>query len=393
MTEMELIMKKSVYVLLICCAWFMFALTIGGCGSDVEPEVQIAAEIAEPELSDSAIEEQSLEVQAQDVVGQLRRELREVALRVTPDTPVVEASELPTYEPLRQQVGSYPAPPVDPTGVWGDALEEYLAQFLSLFHNAEDRDSPGDWARWGDADWWDFVEVLPDDPDLPRIFWAEYETNFVFRNPITAERLEGFDIPYLARHSVSMREYDGTIRSWTISLIATHFELFFLDDTDIPTLLIHWNTPIWLVPEWQITLHRFRDGSFEHVENLSLQANVSFHRAEDSRLFIEYHSVVARMIDLRLLYLYDEITTTPVLSTNGDRHEAIRNHLTGEEFLIFYPDGGFIQREYWASERFGEARLEYYLGVPITRIEPLYTMHEQLMERVSQRLRDEGLVG
>ena len=371
-------MKNRVYVLLICCTSFMFAFMIGGCGYDVKPDVEVNVEFSEQ------AEPAPKEIPQQHPLEPPQPE--------TPEPPIREQPEPPgPLEEIPEEI--IPVPPIDPTGVWGGALEDYLAQFLSLFHNAGDRDSPGDLAGWGDADWWDFVEILPDDPDLPRTFEAEYETNFVFRNPITAERLEGFDIPYLARRSVSAQEHDGTIRSWTIALIATHFELFFLDDTDIPILLIHWNTPIWLIPEWPITLHRFRDGSFEPVETFYLQSSVSFYRSEHLGLLIEYHSVAAHMIDLRLLHLCDEITTVPVLSTSGGRPATVLNHLTGEEFPIFYPDGGFIQREYWLGERFPENRLEYYLGVPITRVEPHDTMHEQLMERVSQRLRNEGLVG
>ena len=371
-------MKKALSIFI---GMVLVVTMLASCGSsDVGVEPELPAELPTQDAYEPPAEE-PVEIPPQ--------ELPELPLPEPPEPPE-DPIPTPPEEPT-------PTLPIDPTGIWGDALEEYLAQFLPLFHSAGDRESPRYWwwTDWYPSDWWDFVEVTSDDPDSRRPFYGEYGVDFVFRNPMTGGRVEiDDDVPYLVHHSWTSEDDDGELRSWSAANIATHFELFFLDDTGIPKLLIYWNHPTWREPGVAISLHRFRDGSFEFVDYLSLWEWVGFYRAEDGSLLAGYGTTVAHMIDLRFLYINDEITTVPALSTDGWTG-VILNHLTGEEFLQFCPDDrSRIGREYWFTEEWREeSRLEYYLGMSLEMIEPEEAMHEQLMKSVGQRLREAKLIG
>ena len=399
-------MKKCICVLLICGALFMFVLMIGGCGSDVEADVTGSVEVEGAELLDSVVEEHALETQAQEAAQRPRREPREVPRREGPDTSAQGAGEqaapeLPEREQLSRRLSDLPpAPPVDPTGVWGGALEEYLAQYLPIFHNARHIEGVFDSIWLGN--WSDFVERLPDDSG-GRIWPQVYGTYFVFSDPMTGQRIEIDDAPFLTQRSGVLYDFYGVECIWTEVYIAHYFRLLYLDDSGIPYLVINWAVaPCVHYPGNLTTLHRFRDGAFEFVDDLSLWGGISFYRAEDGRLFIFHGSTVAGWIDLRSFRINDNgrIASAPALSIDGWPGTII-NHLTGDEFLRYCPEtNSMISREYgeyWenlgCARTFVQAQLSYYLGVPITRIDTQENVQEDLMERISRRLRDEGLVG
>ena len=105
-------MKNCIYVVIICSVLLAAALIFGGCGNDVEAEVLGAVETAEPELSDYATDEQSLETQAQEAARRPRRELYELPRKDRPDTsgqdaPEQNALELP--EPPTESFDAVPA--------------------------------------------------------------------------------------------------------------------------------------------------------------------------------------------------------------------------------------------------------------------------------------------
>ena len=291
-----------------------------------------------------------------------------------PELPVPGVLELP------EQI---PAPPIDPTGVWGEALEEYLAQFLPIFHNARYRE-PVEWRpwKWWESDWEDFVEWHDGD------WWLQenqgYGYTYFYRNPITGERILIDDVPYLNQRSGIWYDEDGENHVWSITEIATGFDVFYLDGSNIPYLVIYWDWPQGEGAQ-SATLHRFQNGAFEFVKELSAGMSIGFYRAADGRLFIDYRSTVAHMLEMRLLHLNDEISIEPVLSTDGWTG-TLYNHLTGEYFLQ-YADGSMR----WEGLSPGNRR-ENMLGMPLTQIEPLEDLKTQLIENISAQLRAEGLV-
>ena len=108
-------MKKCIYILVICSVLIAAVLMVGGCGYDVEAMGSVTAELAE---------------QTESAPPEIL-EPPHVVLEPEAHEPLIQ--EPP--EPLNPPDELLFVPPIDPTGVWGDALEEYLAQFLSLFHN------------------------------------------------------------------------------------------------------------------------------------------------------------------------------------------------------------------------------------------------------------------
>ena len=369
-------MKNCIYVVIICSVLLATALIFGGCGNGVEAEVLGAVEVAEPELLDFATDEQPLEPQAQETAGQPRQVFREV--------PRQDMFDAPTQDAPEQTVLGRPADmlPIDPTGVWGDALEEYLAQFLPIFHNA--RYEEWTWLSWWKSDGFDFIEWLPNISNTQSLD-SEYGITFHFRNPMTSERILIDDVPFLTQRSGQSLWHDD--RAWTRVFIAHRFNLYLLDETDIPVLIIRWAlAPYYFYPGELITLHRFQDGEFVFVQDLSMWESVDFLRDEGGRLFIEYRTTVGPYVDLRLMHINEEITTEPALFAEG--WGLVRNYFTGEEFYESCPD----RRQLQSFETHDE-RLEYLLGIPLTRVEHLACITRQLMEQISARLRDEGLVG
>ena len=392
-------MKKYIYVLLICSLMLAAALIFGGCGFDDEPMAQEASaefpEQAEPAIPVPVmLEHQPQPLDAQELET---HDLPEVAEQESYGATEPETIRLPIPDATITWPADMPkAPPVDPTGVWGYALEEYLAQFLPIFHNARFIETYW-WSRW-ESDFSDFVERLPDDSNDPNRS-RDYGVYFLFRNPMTGQRLEVNDVPYITHYTGTWYDYDGVRRQWPFLNISYSFELLYLDDSDIPALVIIGHHPLWFEPTWPTTLHLFRDGVFEFAGNISL-SGASFFRSEDGRIFVGHFTPVAGMIHLCLLSINGEAATKRVLNSDGWTR-AIFNYLTGEEFLQLCPeDGSAIRRDYWAywedpdfEGNHFEIRISYYLGFQVRAIEPQETMHEHLMERVSRRLRDEGLVG
>lgn len=258
---------------------------------------------------------------------------------------------------------------------WEDALVEYLAQFLPIFHDVGRVAS-----RWWPFMWWEsaweefvyrFVEWGTDE------FWEMldrgdlgYEHEYIFQNSMTGERIFAPDVPYL--------RWNGFRNE-----IAIGFNLFDLNDRGVPYLVVYWDSP-YNDPFQSATLHRFRDGNFEFVKELASGSWVSFYRGDDGGVFIDFMSTVAHMLDFRLMHLGDEIIITPVLSTDGWTG-ALYNHLTGEEVLRNEDDGNW-------GELTSENRREGMLGMEFERIEPREDLRRQFTEIVSERLRREGLV-
>ena len=277
---------------------------------------------------------------------------------------------------------------IEPRVVWEEALVEYLEQFLPIFHNVRYEETV--WRAWQldvsgwESDWSDFIEWYDG-------YWSLLENTgygytYFYRNPITGERLAVDDVPYLNQRSGTWYDNNGESRTWSITKIATRFELFDFDGTGIPELLIYWNWPQDETAQ-STTLHRFHNDTFEFVKDLSEWMWIGFYRADDDRIFIDYRSTVAHMLEMRLMYLNDEVTIKPALSTYGGWPAAtLYNHLTGEYFLQ-YPDGS-MQWKGLTTEN----RREEMLGMSLTRIEPMKTLQAQLIELTSARLRVNGLI-
>jgi len=302
-----------------------------------------------------------------------------------PTEPTVQEMPESTIQEIPQ---SYEPTPItfEPTEDWEIALVEYLAQFPPMFHNVRFRDES--WASWWESDWHDFVEELVE-------YWSDewwelenlsYGYTFVFRDPLTGERVEIDDVPYLNQLFSVWYDDNDVQGTWTGAEIATHFDLLDLDGSGISALVIYWSiSPQNMKPGVAVTLHRFRNGAYESVTTLSNGLDVAFYRADDGMLFIEYISTVAHMIDLFLLHLDDVVTIEPVLSTDGWTG-TVQNHLTGEYFE---------QDEFWGRYREFEWEWEEYLaallGQPLTRIGRM-EVQEQLTEFIAVQLRANGRI-
>ena len=271
-------------------------------------------------------------------------------------------------------------PPIDPTGVWGDALVEYLAQFLPIFHNVRlVNTGQGYWWR---ADWYDFIEHLPIAAEIPpNLPYGGYGYAFVFRDPMTGKRLAIEDTPFLNLRS-GVRD-DGEI--WSRTEIALGFRLLFLNNSDIPELIINWAVPPDAYRGGTATLHRFRDGAFEFVKELSTREGVGFYRADDGRVFIRYCGWILHRsgVNLHLIYFNDEIITEPALVTDWQTR-TMHNFFTGETF---------DRTPHWDISEPADEILGYYLGMPLSSVVTPENLRNQIMEQVSARLRDEGIVG
>ena len=288
-------------------------------------------------------------------------------------------------EPLPQT-----PPPLASTMAWEEALVEYLAQFPPMFYNVRFRDEP--WGSWWESDWRYFVEELV-------AYWSDewwqmenrgYSYTFIFRDPLTGERVAIGDVPYLNQRSGAWYDDYGMRHTWSRAEISVGFDLFDFEDTGIADLVIYWNiSPQVTDPGMVVTLHRFYNGAFEFTSELSAWAGVEFYRADDGRLFIEYVSTVAHMIDLRLFHLDDEIAVEPALYTDGWTG-TVYNRLTGEYFERDESFMRFVELD--LDEYTREALLGALLGVSLTRIERMADLQEQLTELVSVRLRDDGLM-
>ena len=275
---------------------------------------------------------------------------------------------------------------IEARAVLEEALVEYLEQFLPIFHNVRYEETV--WRAWQpdvsgwESDWSDFIEWYDG-------YWSLLESTgygytYFYRNPITGECLAVDDVPYLNRRSGTWYNHNGESRAWSTTEIATSFDLFDFDGDGIPELVIYWNWPQDETAQ-STTLHRFRNGKFEFVKELSQWMWIGFYRADDDRIFIDYRSTVAHMLEMRLMYLNDEITIKPALSTDGWT-ATLYNHLTGEYFLR-YPDRS-MRWEGLSTEN----RREEMLGMSLTRIEPMKTLQAQLIELTSARLRVNGLI-
>ena len=255
---------------------------------------------------------------------------------------------------------------------WEIVLAEYLAQFSPVFHDIR-RVRIGMGLGWF-SNWEDFIERI----DISENH--RYGYTYIFRDPITGERLMIDDTPFLNQRSGIWYNDNGESQTWSRTEIAARFDLFDFDGSGIPYLVIYWHSPD-NEPIEAVTLHRFQNGAYEFVKELSTYRGISFFRADDGRLFISYHSTVAAMIDIRLLCLDDEITITPVLSTDSWTG-TVHNYLTGEYFGRDEPWGrilGIDNTDSW------EEMLVELLGFSVTQIEPLTDLQARLIEYISAR--------
>ena len=261
---------------------------------------------------------------------------------------------------------------------WEVALEEYLDQFPPIFHHPEYIES--DWGNWWSTNWHDFIEFFVDE-EGNKIGDTEphsYGVTYHYRNPITDEQLNIDEVPFLYQSSWIRIDADEREHQESTTWIATGFQLFDLDDTGIPALVIYWNysrQAITSSPGQRVTLHLYRDGSFEFVADLS-RGGVGFLRDEEGRIFLSMGSPVAHFVDLRLMELGDEIVIEPILSTSGGMPPVVYNHLTGEYTEGVHFPGWRDRQGYGYDEK---------LGLFLTRIEPQSDLVNQLMETISGR--------
>ena len=307
-----------------------------------------------------------------------------------PTEPLAQATPTPIATPAPPPTPvSTPTPePFVPEADWEYALVEYLAQYPLMFQNAVFRDEP--WGSWWQSDWEDFVEVLVEEQRDERwqLEYRGYGYTFIFRDPITGERIEIDDVPYLNRRS-GAQYHDGVRHPWSHIEATTRFDLFDLTGDGIPSLVIYWNRVPWsYAPGMAVTLHQFRNGAFEFVEELSAWAGVGFFRAEDGRVFIEYGSTVAGWIDLHLFHLGNEIIIEPALTMDGWTR-TVYNHLTGEYFEKDSPGSSQFVGIDPSLDRY--ALRSTLLGIPLTAIERM-DLQTQFMKFVSAQLRAEGRI-
>jgi hypothetical protein len=193
---------------------------------------------------------------------------------------------------------------------------------------------------------------------------------------------------FLHRHSWDWIDDDGREHQRTNTWIATGFQLFDLDNTGVPALVIYWSPSVLAVSEYpgqRLTLHLYDNGSFEFVEELSTFEGIGFYQDEEGRIFLDYISTVAHMVDLRLITFGDEIMIEPILSTSSSLPVVVYNHLTGEYTEGAYSNGGWFPRwrghSYMHDDGFDEK-----LGLLLTRVEPRSDLVNQLMETISGRM-------
>lgn len=284
-------------------------------------------------------------------------------------TPVIEQTPVSPFEPIL-------TPSFEPSAAWEKALVEYLEQFWPIFHNIRYVETAR--RSFWRSDWYDFVERYEGDALL--LENSGYGYTYFYRDPITGERLAIDDVPYLSQRSGTWYDDNGESHTWLSTQIATHFNLFNFNNTDIPELVIYWSMPCPNnLPAQPATLHRFQNGAFEFAKELSMWESIGFYSTEDGRVFIEYQSTVAHMVDIRLMHLNDEIIIEPVLSTDGWTG-TLYNHLSGEYFLR-YDDGSMR----WKGLSSTENKREEVLGISLMRIEPMKALQERFIELISVR--------
>lgn len=265
---------------------------------------------------------------------------------------------LQPYEPVTLP------PLIEPLPHWANPLVEYLSQFPPLFRNIGFREET--WGSWWQSDWQDFVEVLVEHGSDE---WREMENHgygytFIFSDPLTGERIAIDDATYLDR-----------IAGGSGAKIAYGFGLFDLEDSGMPTLVIYWTrSPDSLYPGVIITMHRYNNGTFEFATQLSWWEGIEFYRCDNGRLFIEYISTVAHMIDLRLLHIDEIITTEAVLRTCGYSGPTgnVYNLLTDEYFARDVSLWAYFDVDSHAE------LLGALLGTPLTKIERMDDIQEQI---------------
>jgi len=207
---------------------------------------------------------------------------------------------------------------------------------------------------------------------------------------MTGERVTIGDVAYLNQRSGEWLDDDGTRHTWSQVEIAGSFNLFDLDGSGIPVVIINWTPSPHDQPFGPAMLYRFNDGAFELGAVLYEWGGVNLYRTEDDRVFVERPSVVASMFDLGLLHLGDEITIEPALSTDGWTG-TVHNHLTNEYFERYGddPQGELIGigMRYSIEELLGAL-----IGEELTKIERMETVQRQFVEFVSEQLRADGRI-
>jgi len=261
---------------------------------------------------------------------------------------------------------------IEPAEDWENTLIKYLAQFSPIFHNVRYEETEW-WSGW-QSDWYDFVEWLG--IGYLHLDNHGYGYNYIYRNLITGERLVIDDTPFLNQRFGVWHDDDGELRQWSQTEIANRFDLFDFDESGIPTLVIYWSSPD-NEPFQAVTLHRFRNGTFEVSEEISEWQGVDFYRANDGRLLIRYYSTVAHMIEISTLHLNGEITIEPTISTDGWT-STVYNHLTSEVFERYELGGQIIGIEFDTHEGFYSA----LLGFSVTRVEPMTELQERITELI-----------
>jgi len=307
-----------------------------------------------------------------------------VATLVSCGSPAMEPPQTPTAPPVietpappPQETPAAPGQTPEPlalTADWEQALADYLVQFPPIFHNARLREEA--WGRRWESDWRDFIKWSDEN---------DQDDSYTFRDAITGEPAAVADVSYLNQRT-DIRYEDGLRHTWTQAEIAVGFDLFDLEGGGIPALVIYWSRPTRegsYYPGVSVTLHRFHSGAFAFAAELSSWEGVSFYRADDSELFIDYQSTVAHMIDVRSLHLDNEISIEPVLCTDGDRSGTVYNLLTGEYFLRDPDSLQLVEVDEYPRETL----LGALLGIPLERIEPMEALQAQFMEIISVRLR------
>jgi len=359
-------MEKSLILLFVLT---VLVLVATGCSSDAEP-------INDEPIADT------------EVPTSISTPMPATPPAPTPSpTPTPTVSPTPTSSP--SQTPTSTVPPLEPSEDWEIALVEFLMQFPPMFHNVRYEDHS--WISYWISDWGDYVEELI-------VYWSEewhqaeqlgYGYSYIFRDIMTGERLIADDVAYLNQRSGKWLDDDGTQHTWSQVEIAGHFDLLDLDGSGIPVLIIYWTPSPHDQPFGSTMLYHFNNGAFELGAVLSDWDSINFYRTEDGRVFVDRLSPVASMINMVLLHLSDEITTEPVLSTDGWTG-TVHNHLTGEYFERYDGTHSELIGIEWRDSI--EEFLSALIGEELMKIERMETVQIQFIEFVSQQLRADGRI-
>lgn len=311
----------------------------------------------------------------------LERKNREIAelLNRTINAPVVFIGEAMLYTgDVVKDIGWMAE--IESVGNWEVALEDFLSEFLPFFTSPTTM-----WDDWEVGGWKRFVRPYRDD------LWFEYGTEFAFYDPVTGNRVQIDDVPYLRQEIPHIASRHPEFGSWGAQVtIATDFTLYDLDSNGIPDVLISWESDVgWFASGdggWELTVHRYIDGTYELVGGiwgpyaLYLDDNREpiFLRFTYNAGFMDADSIVFNDRRMDLVPIIERIEWERFYSHQIDEYVAI------DPFQ-------FPVSDWWEAFPTTIA----VPGVPDGTwilIEQMAELQERLTETITQRLRAEGRV-